>query len=259
MKKAALFFLIALVALGLLALPALVVSASPQPQVVYTTPTAMPDGRIVYKVKENDTCISISLLNKISLDDLRRLNNIEGADCLLRVGQELLLGIADTTPSAPQQPTASPTPLLPLGTAFNGKGVICVYLYDDVNGNGMAENGEPAIGGGAVSVNDRSGKTSLTGLTRDIGGPLCYKDIPAGEYTVSVAAPDGYNATTDLTYKLSINPGDTATLDFGAQISSAAKPVPVSEGGRSPVLGIVGGLLVVMAIALGVYFRTMRR
>jgi hypothetical protein len=47
-------------------------------------------------------------------------------------------------------------------------------------------------------------------------------------------------------------------LDFGAQISLKAAPPPPSEGGHSPLLGILGGLLVVCGIALGVVMLFMR-
>ncbi len=246
--------------LAMLALPLLTAQAEPErgdnaPQVVYQTPTAMPDGRIIYRVKAQDTCISISLLNKISLDELRRLNGIQGEDCFLRMDQELLLGIVEAAPTP--APTASPTPLLP---ALNGgKGVICALLFNDLNGNGISEAGELAISGGAVSVNDRLGKVSLTGITNNSGAPLCFEDIQSGEYTMSMAVPDGYNATTTLTYAMNLIPGDTMIIDFGAQISTAGQPLSVSEGGRSPLLAILGGLLVLAGAALGIYFRALRR
>lgn len=250
-----LFVMLAMLGLPLLAAQTEPVRADNAPQVAYQTPTAMSDGRIIYRVKADDTCISISLLNKISLDELRRLNGIQGEDCFLRVDQELLLGIVEAAPTP--GPTASPTPLLP--DSFGGKGVICALLFNDLNGNGISEAGELAIAGGAVSVNDRLGKVSLTGLTDNSGAPLCFADIQSGEYTMSMAVPDGYNATTALTYAMNLVPGDTTIIDFGAQISTAAQPLSVSEGGRSPLLAILGGLLVLAGAALGIYFRTLKR
>ena len=62
----------------------------PLPQAYYYTPTPQADGRILYTVKANDTCISIALLNGITEDDLRNLNNLQGDDCLyLQEGQQL--------------------------------------------------------------------------------------------------------------------------------------------------------------------------
>lgn len=250
-----LFVLAALAALAVIAAPA---TAGPGDQVVYQTPTAGPDGRVVYKVKEGDTCISISLLNKIDLNELQRLNNLQGDACsFLRPGQELLLAIQAAT--AGPVATLTPTPILPPDQAFKGNGVICIQLFADTNGNGMKEDSDPPIAGGAVSINDRLGKTSKTGLTVDTVEPLCFEDIPQGEYNISMAAPDGYNATTDMKATLGLRGGDTAILDFGAQLNSAAEPAPVSEGGRSPLLGLLGGALVLVGAVLGIYLRTIRR
>ena len=99
----------------------------------------------------------------------------------------------------------------------------------------------------------------MMGTTTTSAQPVCFKDVPAGEYTISMAAPDGYNATSELTYTLTLKAGDSATLDFGAQLSTAAQPRTVSEGGRSPMLGILGGLILVGGLALGIYVRAMRR
>ncbi len=62
-----------------------------KPQVVYATPTPNADGRIIYVVKTADTCISISLLTGIQLDELRRLNNLN-EDCTLQLGSATLIG-----------------------------------------------------------------------------------------------------------------------------------------------------------------------
>lgn len=240
--------------LGLTRLPA--AAESGQPQVVVGTPTAMPDGRIIYKVRAGDTCISISLLNKIDLDELRRLNGLEGEDCPVRIDQELLLGIVEASPA----PAISPTPTLMLGPApVAGVGQICVDLFNDLNGNGVLETGETLISGGAASVVHSAGKASVTGSTTAGLDMLCFPDLPEGEYTISMAVPDGYNATTTMRYVLDLRNADQSIVDFGAQVSTAGEPLPVSEGGRSPLLGILGVLLVVVGIGLGIYLAIVRR
>jgi LysM repeat protein len=229
-----------------------------QAQAFYHTPTPDADGRIQYVVKEGDTCISVSLLNYVDLDQLRLLNNLN-TDCILIPGQKLLLGtvVAGATPSGP---TATPTPLLPSPTPFIGNGQVCIVLFNDINGNALAEEGEAAIPDGAVSLTDRVGKVSLTGITSgSMEEPDCFDDLPEGEYNVSVAVPEGYNPTTRTDYALSLKAGDQSTIDFGAQLSSQAQPTPVSEGGNSPLLGILGGLVVLAGVGLAVYARMATR
>lgn len=241
-----------LLAFGVLLLMAMPAAASPQAQAYYQTPTPGPDGRIIYIVKPGDSCLSVSLLTGIDLTQLRLLNNLDEA-CFLSEGQELLLGIIEEEkPTAGPSPT--PTQALPTPTPFNGNGEICVYLFNDVNGNAMAEESETGIIGGAISLTDREGKISRTKNTESIE-PVCFADLPEGEYNISVAPPEGYNPTTTMNYPLVLNAGDYSIIDFGAQVSSLGE-APVDEAqGRSPILGILGGILLLAGAGLGIYFR----
>jgi len=256
-KILALIFGLAMAALVLVAIdfPA---AASPLPQAYYQTPTAGADGRILYTVKEGDSCLSISLLNNIPMDQLRKLNTIQGADCPVIIGQKLLLGVVQT-PTSPSGPVPTATLMLPSPTSYNGNASVCILLFEDVNGNGMLDGSETPLAGGAVSITDRLGKVSLTGSTTSGPDPLCFDKVPEGDYNVSVAVPAGYNATTNNNYPLKVAAGDQTVLDFGAQISAKAAPPPPAEGGHSPLLGILGGLLVVCGIGLGVVMLFMRQ
>ncbi len=251
--------LLAVLALAVMAVSlALPARESPQAQAYYYTPTPDADGRILYVIKEGDTCISISLLNYVELDQLRILNNLN-ADCVLIPGNKLLLGTAAEAPTQ-SGPTATPTPLLPSPTPFKGTGKVCVVLFNDLNGNALAEEGEMPISDGAISLTDRLGKISLIGKTgTSLEEPSCFADLPEGDYNISVAAPEGYNPTTRTDYTLSLMAGDTSTLDFGAQVSSNAQPTPIGEGGRSPLLGLLGGLVILAGIGLGIYARFVSR
>ena len=259
MKQKKFIFIFTFIIAGILLVwTILPVAASPQPQAYYLTPTPGADGRIIYTVKAGDTCISVTLLNNISLDQLRKLNNITGAECPLIVGQKLVLGIVEN-PTATPGPSPTPKPLLPTPTPFNGNADVCILLYEDVNGNGTTETNESPLAGGAVSLTDRAGKVSLTGSTTGGPDPLCFPKVPEGDYNISVAVPQGYNATTNTNYPLKVIAGDQIVLDFGAQLSAKAAPTPVSEGGRSPLLGILGGLLILGGIGLAVLLLTTRR
>ncbi len=226
-------------------------------QVLYFTPTPNENGQIFYTVKEGDTCISVSLLNQVSLDDLRRLNNLD-ADCVLIPGVRLLLGTVEPQPTSAILPTE--TPLLPSPTPFRGTGRVCIVLFNDVNGNALAEEGETAISGGAISITDRLGRVSLTGETSaSLEEPTCFDNLEEGEYNISVAIPEGYNPTTLLNYALQVSAGDNSVLDFGAQLSSQALPTPVSEGGRSPLMAVMGGIILLAGLGLAIYARLLTR
>jgi LysM repeat protein len=232
-------------------------AGSIDPQVVYATPTPNSDGRIIYVVKASDNCISISYMTGVPLDELKRLNNLKD-DCALQEGQQLLLGIAE---KSAVQATATPANQVPTPTLEPGSGQICVLLFNDINGNAVPDGGELPLAGGAISVTDRDGKVSLTNQT-DAKASVCFKDLLEGEYNISVAIPEGYNATSVLNVPLKLNGGDNSTLDFGAQVSSkAVEPATGGKGdqSRSPILGIVGVALLLGGIGLGVYVARMGR
>lgn len=229
------------------------------PQIYYNTPTAEANGNIYYIVQSGDNCARIAVINGISEQQLYELNGLTGDDCqFLQVGRKLLIAMVTPTPTLP--PEVQPTSLLPSPTSFKGFAQICVYLFDDVNGNALPEEIEGPIAGGAVSLNDRLAKVSLTGTTTDAAEPICFEDIPEGEYNVSVAPPQGYNPTTRMNYALTVRAGDQSTLDFGAQLSSQAQPAGSTEpGSTSPLLAIVGGVVLLGGVGLAIYARRMSR
>ena len=245
-----------LLTFGLLLWMVMPAAANPQAQAYYQTPTPGADGRIIYVVKTEDSCLSISLLTGVDITQLQLLNNLD-EECFLSEGQQLLLGIVEEVqPTAGPSPTPTQSP--PTPTPFNGNGEICVYLFDDVNGNAMAEESETGIVGGAISITDHQGQISKTKNT--VSDELaCFEDLPEGEYNISVAPPEGYNPTTTMNYPLTLNAGDYSIIDFGAQISSQSD-APIEETNeRSPVLGILGGVMLLAGAGLGIYFRQMKK
>src|SRR5512141_2874962 len=150
-------FLIVLLSFGL----SLRVQAAPAQQ-QFATNTALPDGRILYKVQAGDTCGRIQLLYSISFEQLRELNQNINADCTNIIpGQDLLIalsGPAGATATPGPAPTAAPPTITP--TPFAGTTEICVLLFNDINGDALRQADEPVIPGGAISVTETTGKFS---------------------------------------------------------------------------------------------------
>src|SRR5512136_1016689 len=186
--------------------------AAPQAQLtVFPTPTPGPDGKIIYIVQPNDTLWRISAITGVKIETIRELNNLGVNDTILP-GDKLLIGYAG--PSGPTVipgviPTQAPT--TPTPTSSPGWGILCVLLYNDINGDSMRQESEPSIPGGEISVSNRSGSVSLTAETPSGGiattiqnptpkqrGYTCFDQLLQGDYLISVAAPKGYNRTTEL-------------------------------------------------------------
>lgn len=229
--------------------------AAPDRQIPIYTPTPGPDGRIIYIVKPNDTLLGISLLTGVPIEVLRAQNNLTN-DTIFE-GQKLLLGLggpAEVTPTAGPSPT--PTAVLPTPSPKPGQGELCLILFNDINGDSIRQEDEPSIPNGAISFGNQSGSVSQT---VDTGAGLehqCFKELPEGAYTVSVAVPEGNNPTTETTYEIPLKPGDVTYINFGAQANSqtlAEPELPPEEGGRSPLLGILGVLFLVAAAVVAFF------
>lgn len=223
------------------------------------TPTAMPDGRIIYVVRAGENCYVVAAKNGITVEQLRAYNTKLDENCTIQEGEELLVGLvglAAGTPTAgpsltPAPPTITPTP-------FTGTTEICALLFDDVNGDSLRQEIEPALAGGAVSVTENNGKYSDAKETDINSDPdayqgICFSDIPEGEYTVSVAVPDGYNPTMSVSSSLKVKAGDRAFVDFGAQSQQMTVTKENPDEGSFSMLGLVGIFFLLAGAGLGFY------
>jgi hypothetical protein len=242
-------------------------AAPPAQLTVFPTPTPGPDGKIIYIVQEDDTLWRISAITGVSIDELRDLNKL-GPEDPIRPGDHLLIGLAGPVDVIPTPgPSPTPAPQLPTPSPEPGWGIVCIILYNDINGDSLRQEDEPSIPDGAISLNKRLGGISFTadtpsgGISPDAETPeelgfTCFEELPEGEYNVTVAVPEGYNPTTELNQVLIIVAGDEVFISFGAQANSETLAeiaiVPESPR-RSPVLGIAGGLILVIGIGLGIY------
>jgi hypothetical protein len=245
------------------------VSAAPNPQLTsFTTPTPGSDGRIIYIVQEGDTLWRIAAISGIDVADLRDLNNLDPDDTVFP-GQQIFLGLGGP---AVQQPTAAPQVTeaapQPTDTPVPGLGVLCVLLFEDVNGDSMRQEEEISLAGGAINISNRDGSVSITADTpehdpnSDTLDYYCTESLLEGDYNVSVAIPEGYNPTTSLNTAVELLAGDITYLTFGAQAGSVVidgdTPLPDSTG-RTPLLGIIGLVLLLGGLGLGAYSFWFRR
>jgi len=262
-KKIILFLSLLLTVLLILQLTFVVLAEgeSAPPAQAYTTPTAQPDGRIIYIVQNLDTCLRIELLTGVSVQYIIQTNNLD-ENCTISPGQALVIGYggpAVASPTAPFGVTA--TPVVPTPTAFPGTAEVCVLLYNDLNGDALRqEDYEFGIADSPVSLTALNGTYSKTQNTVSQLDPetlepvrTCFPDVPEGEFTVSAGIPDGYNATTMLSTSVQVTAGNTVFVTFGAQLKSQPAEEEGGSGKKSPLLGIIGAFFLLAAIGFGVY------
>jgi len=139
---------------------------------------------------------------------------------------------------------------------------LCILLFQDINGDSIRQEEEPSIQGGAISIGNRSGSVTLTADTKSGLEPECFEELPEGDYTITVAIPEGYNQTTPSSYNLKLGAGDTSYVNFGAQLNSSAQvdaPITAPEGGRSPIFAIIGGVFLLAGLGLAIFANRLLR
>src|ERR1051326_7265711 len=254
------FFFIVLI-IGLM-LSANSVNAAPPAQ-GFATSTPGPDGRILYTVVQGDSCSAVAFKVGITLQQLRQYNTHLDDNCSLTTGQTLIIGLVPVEVAPTPGPSPTTTALALTGTPFTGTTEVCVLLFNDLNGDALRQTNELGVDGGAVSLTNLNGSYSQTLTTTASIDPAtsdatraCFKDVPAGDYNVSMAVPDSYNPTMLLSYKITVKAGDRASVDFGAQSkteTTAQTTAPQSSDTRSSSLGFIGLLLLLGGIGLGYY------
>jgi hypothetical protein len=229
--------------------------AQPTP---FPTPTPGPDGRILYTVQQDDSLWRIAALAGISLEQLMALNGIQPGD-FITPGMQLELGVG-----GPVQPTGAPASSVATATGPSttstptvGTGEVCVLLFDDINGDGRLDDGEPPLAGGQINIINIGGSLVAEYTTESLDLELepsgfCFEDLGNADYNVSAAVPAGYNPTTGLNVGITLNPGDVKYLQFGAQPGAGLANTSDSAG-RSTLLGLVGAVLLLSAAGLGYY------
>ena len=162
----------------------------------------------------------------------------------------------DVTATAEGLPSATAeTTQVAIATEPPGKGTVCALLWNDANGNGVRDPSETLLAGGQLSmVEIATGRPVQVYTTDGVSEPHCFNDIPAGQYTVSSAAPAGYNATRAPSTPLEVLAGSTSTLEFGAQASAGVlqepPPGPTNQALLTSLL-FAGGV-VFLLLAAGV-------
>lgn len=223
-------------------------------QGTFPTPTPDADGNIIYVVQEGDSPWTIAAVAGITLEELYALNGMQ-TDDFITPGMQLLIGTAPL-PTATLPPAAqlTETAMAIPPTPMFGVGDICVLVFEDENGNARLDGSEGALPEGQISVVSVDGVLIGEHTTDDNPDGYCFEDVEFGDYNVSAAIPENYNATTTMNLAITLKPGDVSYIQFGAQAGGVIDLPNDNQGGqRSLVLGVIGVLMLLAAGGIGVY------
>lgn len=114
----------------------------------------------------------------------------------------LLFGLFSTLVSTPHTGMAQVVPTIP------GPGQISGVVFDDLNGNGTRDVGEPGIANVTVT------RVSGPAVTTDSNGNYTFTNVAPGSHTVNVTIPAGYMAGGETSRTVTVVSGSTTEVNF---------------------------------------------
>lgn len=123
-------------------------------------------------------------------------------------------GYVSTTPNEVTVSLTTTSQIEVIDFGNRGAGTIRGTVFNDKNGDGIQNGGEPGVEGVAITVLQDSSSISTTMTASD--GSYTFAPLFLGDYTVRETNPDGYRSTTDDEVAISLTtPGQQETANFG--------------------------------------------
>ncbi len=94
-------------------------------------------------------------------------------------------------------------------------GDLQVVKFDDRNGNGVRDSGEPGVEGVLFRL---SIQAQTLGAYTDVNGEIVWADVPIGFYVVTEVVSPGYVATTPNPRTVTVTANTTSTVLFGNRL-----------------------------------------
>ncbi len=255
--------------------------ATPQPQ-VQVTPNAQ--GAVVHTIVAGDTLFALSFQYDVPLEDIYTLNGLN-SQSILQIGQQIIIK-AGPGGQVPAQPTAAPTTApeaaqptpaatdnaaqTPEATAgveptatppqvADNTNKLCVFAFNDGNGDGIRQSDEGTVAGANFDVIDAQGSSVATYTSANEPDPHCFTNLAAGSYTVDVQPAPDTSATSDKRWGVALTSGSTVNINFGSEGSGATgsntqpETTPEKSSGGSSIGGLLGGAVgLILLLAAGV-------
>jgi LPXTG-motif cell wall-anchored protein/uncharacterized repeat protein (TIGR01451 family) len=124
---------------------------------------------------------------------------------------------------------------LDLDFGYSGTNSIGDTVFNDIDGDGMHDVGEPGLGAIMITLLrdlDLNGSfETVVATTSTAGnGTYLFDDLPGGSYRVDITAPSGLSLSTPATIAVPVNAGQAiTTADFGLQPPAAIGPGAIGD------------------------------
>jgi len=126
------------------------------------------------------------------------------------------------TPTFTSTPTATST-VTGTVTPTPETSMIAGQVWNDLNGNRTKDAGEPGLPGSTLVLKDSQHNILDTQVTAG-GGLYVFSDLAPATYTLTIAHPPGFEATTAEAWLVTVVAHHVVTIDFGAWMPTSPTP-----------------------------------
>ena len=138
-------------------------------------------------------------------------------------------------------------------------GQCCVKAFEDRNGNGVQDAGEPVVARGlSLNLLNASGvvvqSATLESSQRAAFGEYCFQFLPAGQYSLTVTSSD-FTATTPDTMTAGVSEtGAPVVMQFGGQRATSSTAItPAASAAQQQAQAaqmVIAGVAALFVIAV---------
>jgi len=97
-----------------------------------------------------------------------------------------------------------------------GPGGILGYVFDDRNESRVFDTGDERLPGEEVALEPQGEPQRSLSARTDADGRFRFDEVPAGRYRITLQVPDGFDATRDTSFLLTMRgDGMTEMVQFG--------------------------------------------
>ncbi|HEY63665.1 MAG TPA: alpha/beta fold hydrolase [Caldilineae bacterium] len=125
----------------------------------------------------------------------------------------IIYALVTPTPTPTPTPTATPTPTpSPTPTPTPPAGEVRGYTFEDLNRDGVRQEGEPGIPNVPVAL--KQGAAVVDTVVTNGDGLFQFADVAPGAYTLAADTPDGYRPVGSTSIGVSVIGGQVLEWDF---------------------------------------------
>jgi hypothetical protein len=134
------------------------------------------------------------------------------------VSEQQQAGWTQTAPPTPGTYTVTVPPGrtdLNFGNQQKGKAEICVFKFNDLDGDGVRDSNEPLLPGWQFAVSPAPLPPTTSPVTTGPQGSICFGVTAPGTYTITETVQSGWTVTTPNPQTVNVSPGQLVNVFFG--------------------------------------------